>query len=474
MYIASPTAGHGGANSHLRTDSWSNQIGIVGTPVRQSLTRVFLLGTILTTSTVDLLGRWKLVGNVSAMGTISIAVATLPWLIWMVAPQLPRAAARVLAPGILLLLWEVVGLAFFHRSETGAQDVVSLSILIGLAVLVCRESARDPDLGDKIRRWIGNSSWIAIVLYGFGLLITGFGSNRIIGARSFGIYAIAPAAIFLAEWRAGNRRSLFRYAILVVLVGLSLSRMALFALTAMFAVSGLFGHRLSSRRLLMTATPAFAGFLALVFGTSVYRHRFFSGDTSLHVGGMSIDAEGRLHLWTATFQSWRQHPVLGLGPGSAEDLVSRLWPGIGHPHCAYLQLLHDSGLLGGLLFVMLMVGLVGLLLWSTRRSGRLIRPRRAISVPKCAEPMCSWIGGSGTSQSHISSLILLIGLFLVMSTDNPLNYFFIMAPAGSILGSGLAGALSYGNSEAKEVGRVYVATRVVGTRCTSQRDEWKR
>jgi O-antigen ligase len=82
----------------------------------------------------------------------------------------------------------------------------------------------------------------------------------------------------------------------------------------------------------------------------------------------------RLYWWGLTVDAWHEHPVIGLGAGSwhdwaltlpeTEELAARLKTDpedliLAHPHSTYLQTLAETGLVGGVLTLLLALSIVG-------------------------------------------------------------------------------------------------------------------
>jgi O-antigen ligase len=170
----------------------------------------------------------------------------------------------------------------------------------------------------------------------------------------------------------------------------------------------------------MTSVPRYLVALPLLGMMALYstsfEERFFSGDTSIHVGDVRINASGRLNIWPVIIESARESPILGKGLGSSQELIQAVMPVAGHPHNDYLRIGHDLGLIGLSFLCVALVTWLGSLFshW-----------RRAIEF----DPQ----GG----QVQLAGVLGLLGLMLVMFTDNAIIYPFIMGPLGILVGAGL-------------------------------------
>ena len=141
------------------------------------------------------------------------------------------------------------------------------------------------------------------------------------------------------------------------------------------------------------------------------RDRFDQGDLSLSVGGTNINAEGRTKVWGVLWSEVPNDLLIGHGPGAASARSILVDPAFDHPHNDYLRILYDFGV----------VGLV-LLVWFAVRSARLLR--RASKL-------------SHGSLPALAALNAGLAILIMMTTDNPLDYPFVMIPLGALIGLGL-------------------------------------
>lgn len=71
--------------------------------------------------------------------------------------------------------------------------------------------------------------------------------------------------------------------------------------------------------------------------------RIFGASADAYNGGLGTRAE----LWSGAYTLWREHPLLGVGPGNFELEISRFAPGVRtHANSEYFQVLSEQGLLG--------------------------------------------------------------------------------------------------------------------------------
>lgn len=82
------------------------------------------------------------------------------------------------------------------------------------------------------------------------------------------------------------------------------------------------------------------------------RSRFTYGDNA-ELFGIKINTSGRLNIWKVTINEWKNSPIFGNGPGSTEAMLQQYFPNISHPHNEYLRLLHDYGIVGLTLWLLI-------------------------------------------------------------------------------------------------------------------------
>jgi O-antigen ligase len=367
------------------------------------------------------------VGPTTVMGILSglFAVALV-----LASPLLlmPRdlAAARVgiepCAPGRLppaalwiFLLWAAVSIVIFGVSVPAVQNLAIFIIFVGVAAFTSiGASTHSPQ---RVSTWMIRCGWVLGVGYAAELTVDGLGAESVLGSRTFAITALVFLATLVAWLPARRRRSdVALICLLFIDIALSLSRMSTLAAAILIGV-GL--ATWSSRRGILRRVIVFGG-IALVTAWWLFEHfaplhdRFTRGDSGV-LGGFAVNTEGRLDIWAPVWDSARQHLWLGGGAGSAVEVVTGLGSGTAQPHNDYLRLLHDYGIVG---VVLLAVGLLWLIA-SSFRAGR--QAENAV-----------------TAAPHWAAVLAMFAVAVLMWTDNPLVYAFVMAPLGVLVGLSLA------------------------------------
>ncbi len=365
-------------------------------------------------------------GRVSAMGFLTIALVCATAAAVIACRVYPRRLVFAVTPYGLFLAWVATSVLWAPLTVMGAQNG-AVYLLFGLAVLLSGTIAARHPLAmewtiDRGVRWIDR---IGLSLVLASLLMLGLPEGDggwFIGPRSFALLGLLPLSWHLAQWQAGVGRSGVLAWLWVTAIGLSLSRTA--TGVAVLYVGIIFVLQLQwSLRSLLLRTPA----LALAFGITAFiimghtpmAERLFTGDTSIEVGGVAVNASGRLNIWTAVSDSARQSPIVGKGLGSSQLAAGVL--DIDHPHNDYLRVWHDFGYIG---LAMLMATFFG---WSVQ----LLRSWRKLSR------------GGEPAPMQAAAFLALLGLLIVATTDNAIIYPFVMAPLGVLVGAGL-GATAYG------------------------------
>jgi len=375
-----------------------------------------LAGALLLAGLVDL-PRQISIGPISMLGAVMLICILMPLLWWIATPRFHRSFIMVLSPILLYIAWSFLTTTWSFPDLTGVQNLlapVAFCLLAGVAFRYCRQK---PDGWQKIGKALLVATGLSVGLYGLNVAIAGFGTSVIIGARTFALFALFGLAICLTTWRYGWKPGLFGALLIVVTIGASLSRMALAIALLLFllAMIPLKDWRGGIRLLLMGALIGGIAY-QLVMRVEPIRARFIEGDTTLQVGGISINATGRTALWGALLDSYAQSPWIGHGAGTSGRLINTRFSGLGQAHSDYLRILHDLGILGLAFWVFGMLSLL-------------------------ATHIRSWVQadqrGDPAAPIHLAAILSLVCIALSMATDNPLVYIFVMAPCGILVGASL-------------------------------------
>lgn len=376
--------------------------------------RAFLTCILLLTALVDIPGNIHL-GAISAQGVLTVFIFIGIAVCLVARPVASLGGFRSLWPLSCLLVLSIIQF-FGHSPSVQAYQTVSLLwIFVGLVVILST-AEQDPHEAVHFERILLYATAVSALIYGLSLLVDGLGTEAVIGARSFALYALPGLALLLGRWVRGSRTGLWLAVGLTALIALSLSRTALVVAVLLFPLV-----RLRSMKRHDVFRVVFAGVFSvlvlyfLIIHSAALTSRFL-GENTLEeylLGDATLDTSGRTAFWAATLDSYQESPWFGKGPGSANDLVDEIFLGLAHPHNEYLRYLHDSGMVG-----------LALLLWGFWKL--LVRCRSAYqqAVQKA----------SALAGSHLGAFLALIAILLTAITDNTFSYLFVMAPLGVVLG----------------------------------------
>lgn len=130
------------------------------------------------------------------------------------------------------------------------------------------------------------------------------------------------------------------------------------------------------------------------------------------VGNIAINTSGRAYMWEVVYNSAKEKLVFGHGVDGPPSMLSN--PQWAHPHNDYLRLLHHNGLVGLFLWLSFFLTLVIILL-------KRIKLTNSITNKKF----------------YLFNLSFLIAIFILMATDNPIVYSYVMYPLMIITGISL-------------------------------------
>ena len=365
--------------------------------------------------------------GISALGMLTLALASMGTLALLGGRVLPTRAMRVLAPFAGMMLWAVASLGWAPTGRAGLQILAVLGCFLILAFVAAAAMVRDRHRTVSVLIW----SMRAADVIGLGIVAANFleygwpahivAERWVGGPRSIALFGLVPLSWHLARWVRGNDGSAVLAVSWLMALVVTLSRTATAAAVLLVLLSGLLrmgqGDVSARRRfnnLMVLLVPVV---LVAVFAVGPFRDRFMKAEVSItQPGEFQLNDGGRMKMWDSVARSAARSPFLGKGLGSSEEVVNEIHYWVGHPHNEFLRIWHDLGLPGILMFL-LTLGTIGRFCW-----GHVSRP-----IIKGVAPPLLPLAASG----------VLISLIAGMMTDNPLVYIFVMAPSGIVIGAAL-------------------------------------
>lgn len=383
------------------------QLGLSGGVVVFTLTVVPLSGL-----AAGVFGQLR-IASFSATAIVGAFTGLVSWTLVTMHRHIPASAGRVTV-AFMAFLTACAGSAILGSvTRQGVQYLLVLVAMIGAVVLGAAVGGRLVNaFEDVIARCIRLTSMVLIA----ALAASRLAANVNVDPRPSAIVAVIGLGWFLAEYRAGRKQALCWAFALLIAIALSLSRSALVA--GFILITGTLIVALPRQRLrgvIIGILLITVGYWAITSWAPLH-DRFFSGDLSLSVGGVRVNTEGRTYVWGTLWSEVPNDLVLGHGPGAASARSAALDPAFDQPHNDYLRLVYDFGVVGIVLFA-----------WFTLRIARLLQRARQ-KRPRSTAPLAALYAG--------------LGILMIMITDNPLDYPFVMIPFGALVGLGLGAGVS--------------------------------
>lgn len=330
----------------------------------------------------------------------------------VLAAKVHQPQRRIAFPYLPWLVW--LGYVWLSLAWTGAggrsiQDAlqISMPLLVGVAgSLFIRTEEQHSAL-----MW---SFWPALALIA-GLvvaqatgLLDGLGLSPQV--RAIGLTTVLIGCVFVAASHGRRVLPWLGWVSCVLLTTTAGSRMATVALLLVPLLHPLFRSFLG--KLALTTTLAAIGIA--VFNTETFQRRFFytGRGTLADLWQGNFLSFGRFEAWPKIWaEAWR-HPYLGHGVGSVNEFVPLVWPGMNHAHNDYLRVGFELGLVGLVLFLLVIA-------W------QVLDLRRRL-----------WRTSGQVQRGYAAALLGLLLFLVTACTDNPLIYnLWYMNPLFALLGA---------------------------------------
>lgn len=236
---------------------------------------------------------------------------------------------------------------------------------------------------------------------GGGLFFYDVGIYRLspgLGPSAGSIYLLAALIPMLCfPWEKSNRLRIFICALITIMIVATGTRITMIAMVAM-------GFYLLWRkgRIGLNKEGFSLGILACLVAYSVMQRLFFGGGTN---GLEAVNTNGRLEIWLGLLKAGLDSYISGNGFGASYSYITStgIGRGIGtQPHNDYIRIFFNTGIIGIGLFLLLSI-----ILWKASGKGHSSPPHNNISI---------------------AAQMYLIGLFILMTTDNVIIYHFYIYP----------------------------------------------
>lgn len=395
---------------------------------RQPTTQIALASLLLVIAAGEVLTRFHAVGGLSVNALFSLAVLGL----LVVSLAGTRTTLHQRMPAVLWLstLW------FFARGISPLEPVAGSQQLLAWAVFVAAVFVgRTIDVGmgrtDRLLAWMERLgfAWALVSIVEAASRHVDVAFPALTG-RATSAMLVTLLAVAWARWITGRRRLSF-VAVVVIFAAIVIGEARTASIAALVAAVSMWSVVTFRWSFSYTVKATFAGLLfvtvtVLVLAWTPAGSRIVSGLAQLPTmladptGGVAAGVtQGRSTVWAHMIARVAEAPMLGYGAGAAawasfDVTQSNHWR---HPHNDYLRVLHDTGLIGLVLLVGLLVSLAGTALRVIRRSRRSM---------------------SNAPIEAVAALGSLAGIGALMLTDNVIVYTYVLVPTGLLAGKALA------------------------------------
>jgi O-antigen ligase len=395
-------------------------ISLTDTPVL-ALAIAVISAVMLISGLVDLPGTIS-AGPISGQAILTICYFAAALFLVPLLPMSTHLFRTTLLPLVLFIFWAIASMAWTSAVIQGIQNILVFCILLILIRVSAAASSQYPGFVSQFERRLQLSTILSSLFYGCSVLWFGLDSSDLIGARSFGLFALLGVAYYLSCWRYGQKTGLLAAALVTLLIGASLSRLSLGIAIGLFPISQIPARGFSKAARMFVVLVIV---LAIAVGSVVYidalQERFLTGDVSLKIGSLAINGSGRAAYWRVTIDSFRESPVWGHGAGASEGLIESYFAEMRHSHSDYLRVANDYGLVGAALWGSAIGTLLSKLFRTWRRADRI---------------------GNPNAKIHLAAFLAVVAFVLEMSTDNAMVYVFVVAPLALLIGTSLGASAS--------------------------------
>lgn len=372
-------------------------------------------------------------GGFSLLGLVGAGVVIAAFTAWLLDLSMPRWLFKVVWPFMVFLVYVTLRISADGWSVGAVQNIGIWGGFFFLILLSASASSSCPRFLPRLSQILLIGAWPIAVL----LLASIIEGEKDAAIPLAGLVVLAH---LVARSSVSRLLSLAPVAILLLLYLFDGARMPVIAGVVLLPTLQLLLTRrgMAFTRVFRTVLLSVGALLLLLVGfiyIDTFRTSFLQGDQAIKVAGLAINTSGRMYWWGVVWDSYLMAPWLGTGepvPAAMEGI--RGWS---HPHNDYLRLLHQFGLLGFVLW--------GLFVWRVLIA--IIRNAKACTAAGCERQ---------SYAIHDTAALAMIATLIVMLTDNPVVYSFVMYPLAVVIGAALgARPVEVGSPASREKGRGY-------------------
>ncbi len=348
------------------------------------------------------------VGGISASSIFTFSAILIPF--FLLKLNIDKSIIKVSFPFILYVLYDFSSLFWGPITKSIIQD---FAVWTGMLLLFFISSISVNNLYERI------VNIIEMFKYPFILLLTFFFIIKLDSPATMMISLIF-FCFYFAKLVSKQVKIIDIYIIIfLVIVPIITGSRIIYAselVIIFFSLLFFYGDKKSLKDKLKKILILVFSFFILAFIGFIFQDKIndvMKGGDNTQVAGVSINTSGRSFMWEMVINSAKKNIIFGQGTdGPAKMLNTPRW---GHPHNDYLRLLHHNGIIGLSLWLLFFLSLF-IFLYK--------RIKKTLNIEY--------------KTYYIFNFIFLLSVMIIMITDNPIVYSYVMYPLMIISGISLS------------------------------------
>jgi len=361
--------------------------------------------------TLSLLGSFLTIvkfGSFSLSALITASALIVPFL--FLKNNIEKSTIKILLPFILYCLYDISSFFWGPITKSILQD---FSVWGGMLMLFIISSIPQNELHNKIVKLMN------LVKYPFLIVISYFLITKIDSPATM-MLSILFFSYFLARFLTKNitfsEQLIMGYLVIVpIITGSRIIYITEIIILFVFLLF-FYGDRYSIKDNIKKILIILTSFLIVIFIALTLEDKISAvmneGDGA-NVAGVTINTSGRTYIWSIVYESAQTNLIFGLGQDGPPEMLK--YPKWAHPHNDYLRLLHHNGIIGLILWLFFFINIFSFLLKRIK-----------------------YTNNNYYKSYYLFNFIFLVSILIIMITDNPIVYSYIMYPLMIISGSSLA------------------------------------